>query len=67
MTPPWSGSSLPAPTSMARTTRVLASELEESTRILRKSVGIWPQNIDLFEGLSICSDSVKLWWDVVGK
>ena len=50
MTPPWSGSWLPVPTSMRRTTMAVASELEESTRILHKSVGIWPQNIDIFEG-----------------
>ena len=54
MTPPWSGSWLPVPTSMPWTTMVVASELDESTRILHKSVGILLQNIDIFAGSSIC-------------
>ena len=56
MTPPWSGSWLPVPTSTPWTTITIfsaASELEESTRILHKFVGIWLQNIDIFAGSSI--------------
>ena len=42
-TPPsWSGSWLPVPPSTRWTTTAAASELEESTRILHKSVGIFP-------------------------
>ena len=66
MTPPWSGSWLPVPTSTPWTTVFsAASELEESTRILHKFVGIWPQNIIIF--VRVCLNSLKLWWDVVGK
>ena len=41
MTPPWSGSWLPVPISMPWTSLAVASELEEPTRILNKSVGIY--------------------------
>ena len=59
ITPPWSGSWLPVPTSTPWTTRAVASELEESTRILHKSVGIWPQNINIFCG--------GMWWEKEGR
>ena len=63
-TPSWSGSWRPMPPSTRRTTMAVASELEKSTRILHKSVGIWPQNFgcvqNISEGLSTCWNSLKL-------
>ena len=52
MRPPWSDSWLPVPTSMPWTSVAVASELEEWTWILRKSVGVWPQNFIIFA--SVC-------------
>ena len=74
-TPPsWSGSWPPVPSSMPWTATAVASELEESTRILRNSVGIlasehWICTDRKFERVSgkltqiMHLNLLKLWWE----